>query len=53
MYTMGNNINGRLGLGDKSLSHSSVPCLVESLVDYTISKVTCGWTHTAAISGIL
>lgn len=50
---MGNNANGRLGLGDKSLTHSSVPCLVETLVQYAVSKVSCGWTHSAATTGII
>ncbi len=51
VYTMGNNMNGRLGIGDNSLTHSPVPCLVEGLVGQHILRVSCGWTHTAAVSG--
>ena len=47
---MGNNFYGRLGLGDQSLSNTSVPCLVESLVNEKIISVTCGSTHTVAIN---
>jgi len=50
LYTMGNNLNGRLGLKDKNVSNSTIPCLVETLLDYNIVKVACGWTHTAAVS---
>lgn len=49
---MGNNISGRLGLGDKSLTHSAVPCLVEGLLQHYVTKVSCGSAHTAAITGI-
>lgn len=50
VYTMGNNLNGRLGLGDQSLTHSSVPCLVESLLNERISKIACGVNNTIAIT---
>jgi len=52
VYSMGNNLNGRLGIGEKAGTHSSVPCLIENLQSYTIIKISCGWTHSAAISGI-
>ena len=29
MYTIGSNADGRLGIGNKSLKHTSSPCLVE------------------------
>jgi alpha-tubulin suppressor-like RCC1 family protein len=51
VYTMGNNLHGRLGLGDKTMTHSAVPCLVETLLQDRISSIACGWTHTAAVTG--
>ena len=51
LYTMGNNFHGRLGLGDASVTHSSVPCLVEFLLQERISKVSCGFSHTVAVTG--
>lgn len=50
---MGNNLNGRLGLGDKSLTHSAVPCLVEGLLQHYVTKISCGLAHTAAITGLI
>eukprot|EP01022_Parablepharisma_sp_SALTPOND_P031032 TRINITY_DN781_c0_g1_i1.p1 TRINITY_DN781_c0_g1~~TRINITY_DN781_c0_g1_i1.p1 ORF type:complete len:860 (+),score=139.28 TRINITY_DN781_c0_g1_i1:5957-8536(+) len=50
VYTMGNNLNGRLGLGDSKLTHSSVPCLVESFLETHVVNISCGWTHTAAVT---
>eukprot|EP00831_Metopus_contortus_P065115 TRINITY_DN58219_c0_g1_i1.p1 TRINITY_DN58219_c0_g1~~TRINITY_DN58219_c0_g1_i1.p1 ORF type:complete len:435 (-),score=66.28 TRINITY_DN58219_c0_g1_i1:93-1397(-) len=50
VYTMGNNLFGRLGLGDKSLTHSPVPCLVESLFGEQIVQVACGVSHTLALN---
>jgi X-linked retinitis pigmentosa GTPase regulator len=29
VYTIGNNADGRLGVGDKTIKYSSSPCLVE------------------------
>ena len=49
---MGSNRDGRLGIDQRSLTYTSSPYLVESLSSYTIVKVSCGWTHTAAITGI-
>ncbi len=51
LYTMGNNFHGRLGLGDKALTHSSVPCLVESLLQERIARVSCGLNHSVAVTG--
>lgn len=42
VYTMGNNSDGRLGLGDVSIKNSTSPCLVESLTNYKISDISCG-----------
>ena len=45
---MGSNAEGKLGIGDKALKYSNVPCLVESLTQ--VKKVSCGMTHTLAIT---
>lgn len=50
---MGNNLNNRLGINDQTLAYSSVPHLVESLAACPVAKVSCGWTHTAAVTGTL
>ena len=50
LYTMGSNVNGRLGVNSPLLNYSAVPRLVEGLTNYVINKVSCGWTHTAAIT---
>jgi flagellar motor switch/type III secretory pathway protein FliN len=47
---MGNNLNGKLGIGDKQKLYSPSPVLVESLSDLTCTKISCGWTHTAVIT---
>eukprot|EP01022_Parablepharisma_sp_SALTPOND_P019135 TRINITY_DN3227_c0_g1_i1.p1 TRINITY_DN3227_c0_g1~~TRINITY_DN3227_c0_g1_i1.p1 ORF type:complete len:969 (-),score=97.88 TRINITY_DN3227_c0_g1_i1:135-2957(-) len=49
IFTFGNNSDGRLGLGDKSVKQSSTPCLVEALSRVTAVQVSCGSNHTAAI----
>ena len=50
VYSMGSNLNGKLGIGDKALSFSPSPCLVESLTEHEIVKISCGWGHSAVIS---
>jgi len=45
---MGSNRDGILGVGEKTLKSSNVPCLVESIEN--IVKVACGMSHTLAIS---
>lgn len=50
VYSMGNNYDGRLGLGDRSISHSSSPRLVESLLSCIIEDISAGWGHTLACS---
>ena len=47
---IGNNFHGRLGLDDRNLSHSSEPCLVESLLNEKIISVSCGSIHTIAVT---
>lgn len=50
LYTMGSNINGKLGLGQSQFDLKAVylPTLVESLVSCTVSSVACGPEHTVA-----
>lgn len=36
VYTMGSNLEGRLGIGNKQLRSVNMPCLVEILVGYFI-----------------
>ena len=31
IFTMGSNVDGRLGIGDKNIPYVSTPCLIESL----------------------
>ena len=45
---MGSNTEGKLGIGEKTMKYSNVPCLVESLTN--ITKVACGMSHTLAIN---
>lgn len=47
---MGNNGDGRLGLGDLELKESNVPCLVEGIADHFVTKVQCGLAHTIALT---
>jgi len=39
-----------LGQGEDQLEDKNLPCLVESLEDYEIEKVSCGKSHTLALS---
>lgn len=49
VYVMGNNSDGRLGLGDYSIKFSASPCLVEGIPAYAV-EVACGKAHTAVIT---
>ncbi|WOL09445.1 ultraviolet-B receptor UVR8 [Canna indica] len=50
LYTWGSNENGCLGLGCTNMIRN--PEIVKSSVlKSSVSKVACGWKHTAAISG--
>ncbi|XP_019181750.1 PREDICTED: ultraviolet-B receptor UVR8 isoform X2 [Ipomoea nil] len=50
LYTWGSNENGCLGTGCTDVTHS--PERVQGpLLRDPVSKVSCGWKHTAAISG--
>ncbi|CAH2073475.1 unnamed protein product [Thlaspi arvense] len=49
LYTWGSNENGCLGTDSTYVSHS--PVRVEGpFMESTVSQVSCGWKHTAAIS---
>lgn len=50
VYTMGNNAEGRLGIGNRSIKQCASPCLVETLSAHRAVSVSCGWGHTAAVS---
>ncbi|GAA0174036.1 guanyl-nucleotide exchange factor [Lithospermum erythrorhizon] len=50
LYTFGSNENGCLGIGRTDVAHS--PERVEGpFLRHSVHKVSCGWKHTAAISG--
>ncbi|KAL1814094.1 hypothetical protein ACET3Z_024159 [Daucus carota] len=50
LFTWGSNENGCLGIGCRDVAH--LPERVEGpLVKHPVWKVSCGWKHTAAISG--
>jgi alpha-tubulin suppressor-like RCC1 family protein len=47
---MGNNENGKLGIGENNEIETNVPCLVDGLVGHNIVQVACGQKHTLAVS---
>jgi alpha-tubulin suppressor-like RCC1 family protein len=49
VYVMGNNSDGRLGLGDYSIKFSASPCLVEGIPSFAV-EIACGKAHTAVIT---
>ncbi|XP_016554301.1 ultraviolet-B receptor UVR8 isoform X2 [Capsicum annuum] len=50
LYVWGTNENGCLGIGSTDVAHS--PLRVEGpFLRHSVSEVSCGWKHTAAISG--
>ena len=50
VYTMGSNLLGRLGINNQSQKYMSRPVLVESLMDYQIIDISCGFQHTGVVS---
>jgi X-linked retinitis pigmentosa GTPase regulator len=50
VYTMGSNKQGRLGINNATIKFVSRPVLIESLVDYQIVDLSCGASHSAAVS---
>ena len=49
IYTMGKNSDGRLGIGDRSVKFSNIPCLVEGLSCFSAIDIACGFGHSIAI----
>ena len=47
VYTIGNNADGRLGVGDRSIKFSASPCLVELPTAAQAVNISCGWGHSA------
>lgn len=45
---MGSNQDGKLGVADKTIQNSNVPCLVDGLEN--IVKVSCGLGHSLALN---
>ena len=48
IYSIGSNLDGRLGIGDESVTYCYSPCLIKSLSK--VSKVACGANHSLAIT---
>jgi alpha-tubulin suppressor-like RCC1 family protein len=48
VYAMGNNAEGKLGVGSVKSMNCNVPTLVEGIRG--IAKVSCGGSHTLALS---
>jgi alpha-tubulin suppressor-like RCC1 family protein len=49
IYSIGNNADGRLGVGDRGVTYSTSPCLVEVDTRIPASMVSCGGGHTAVV----
>lgn len=50
LYTMGSNMEGRLGIGNVNIKFSPSPCLVETLKEHEISFISFGGGHSLAIT---
>lgn len=48
VYTWGGGEHGQLGHGDRV--NKTIPTLIEALSEKLIVQVTCGWSHTVALS---
>jgi len=48
LFTFGGGEHGQLGHGTKD--NHAVPTMVESLKSYVIVQVTCGWSHSVALT---
>ncbi|ETV89424.1 hypothetical protein H257_00711 [Aphanomyces astaci] len=48
VYTWGGGEHGQLGHGDKV--NKTIPSLVEKLNDRVVVQITCGWSHTVALT---
>ena len=50
LYAFGSNADGRLGIGDRSISLRSMPTLVPDLASCPVVGISCGAGHSAAVS---
>lgn len=50
VYTMGSNLEGRLGIPDQSLRFSASPVLVESLESVDCKEISCGGGHSLVLA---
>ncbi|KDO32822.1 hypothetical protein SPRG_02515 [Saprolegnia parasitica CBS 223.65] len=48
IYTWGGGEHGQLGHGDKV--NKTIPSLVKHLADKVVVQITCGWSHTVALT---
>ena len=51
IYTLGSNVNGRLGIGSKATKFSNTPVLISSLSKLNCLLLATGLEHTVAIMG--
>eukprot|EP00826_Nyctotherus_ovalis_P002180 TRINITY_DN10413_c0_g1_i1.p1 TRINITY_DN10413_c0_g1~~TRINITY_DN10413_c0_g1_i1.p1 ORF type:complete len:863 (-),score=245.69 TRINITY_DN10413_c0_g1_i1:255-2843(-) len=49
IFTVGSNLEGRLGINDKMVRMTTAPRLVESLSKFVAVQVSCGQEHTATV----
>jgi alpha-tubulin suppressor-like RCC1 family protein len=49
IYSMGSNIDGQLGIGDRTIIQKTSPILIESMVIYKPLHVSCGGGHSAIV----
>jgi RCC1 and BTB domain-containing protein len=50
VFTWGGGEHGQLGHGDKV--NRTTPTLVEALMDKLVIQITCGWSHTVALTDL-
>ncbi|KAL0483078.1 hypothetical protein AKO1_014961 [Acrasis kona] len=48
LFSFGNNASGQLGTGD--LFNSALPCLIPAMEKNNVTKISCGYHHSIAIS---
>jgi len=50
VYTIGSNRSGQLGIRDPMVESKSSPVLVEQMMGHKIEGISCGGSHTAAVT---
>ena len=50
IYSMGSNSYGKLGINNPGQKYSPRPTLIESLTDYQVIDISCGYQHTGAVT---